>query len=184
MLVLALLTQALLAALALGAGRALGVAVRWGDPARDVPLGIAGAVALAAINYVLLARAPGGWLVDGVRGVYRDVLVPLFGRLDRASIVVIAVAAGFAEEWFFRGIVQPIVGWVAGSVVFGLAHVGGRQMVAFGLWATAMGFALGGLAIVTGGLLAPAVAHGLYDAIALEYIRRTSAPAAGGFHQE
>lgn len=183
-LVLALFTQALLAALAFGAQRALGVVVEWGDPVRDVPIGVAGAVVLAVGNYLVLVHAPGGRLIDGIRGVYREVLVPLFGRLDRASIVVIAVAAGIAEEWFFRGIVQALVGWVVGSVVFGLAHVGGRQMLGFGLWATVMGLALGGLAILTGGLLAPVVAHGLYDALALEYIRRTSAPAAGGFHQE
>jgi membrane protease YdiL (CAAX protease family) len=45
-------------------------------------------------------------------------------------------------------------------------------MVAFGVWAAVMGLALGGLALASGGLLAPAVAHGMYDALALEYIRR------------
>jgi membrane protease YdiL (CAAX protease family) len=31
---------------------------------------------------------------------------------------------------------------------------------------------MGGLAIATGGLIAPIVAHGVYDMLALEYIRR------------
>jgi membrane protease YdiL (CAAX protease family) len=158
--------------------------VTWGVPTRDVPFGIAAALGLALANYALLTRAPRGWLVDGVRTVYRDALVPLFGRLDRASILIVAAAAGLGEEWFFRGVVQPVLGWLAASVVFGLAHVGGRQMLAFGAWATVMGLALGGLALVTGGLLAPTVAHGLYDALALEYIRRTSATTVGGFHPE
>lgn len=184
MLVLALGTQALLAALAIGVAHALGLSVRWGDPVRDVPLGIAVAAGLAIANYALLAWAPAGRLVDGVRTVYRDVLVPLFVRLDRPSIVIIATAAGVGEELFFRGVVQPTLGWIAGSVVFGLAHVGGRQMLGFGVWATLMGLVLGALATATGGLLAPAVAHGVYDALALEYIRRTSASAVRGFHRE
>ena len=72
---------------------------------------------------------------------------------------------------------QPTLGLVPASVLFGLAHVGGARMLPFGVWATAMGFALGGLAIATGGLVAPIVAHGVYDIVALEYIRR-------GAHQE
>jgi membrane protease YdiL (CAAX protease family) len=40
------------------------------------------------------------------------------------------------------------------------------------VWASGMGFVLGTLANVTGGLTAPMVAHGLYDMLALEYIRR------------
>jgi membrane protease YdiL (CAAX protease family) len=45
-------------------------------------------------------------------------------------------------------------------------------MLPFGVWATAMGMVMGTLAIVTGGLIAPIVAHGVYDMLALEYIRR------------
>lgn len=175
---LALASQALLIVLAVVLGRVLDLPIVWGTPVRDVPIGIAAAVVLGLANYALLTLAPGGWLVDGVRTVFRDVLVPLFGRFDRASIVLVAAAAGIGEEWLFRGVVQPALGWVAGSIVFGLAHVGGRPMLAFGVWATMMGLALGALAIVTGGLVAPAVAHGVYDALALEYIRRTSASMA------
>jgi membrane protease YdiL (CAAX protease family) len=171
-LVFALGTQVLLVAFAVTGSRLLDIHVAWGDVYRDVPAGIATAVALAAANYALLRLAPPGWLADGVRRVYYEVLVPLFGRLDRTSILLIAIAAGVGEEWFFRGVVQPWLGWVGGSLVFGAAHVGGRRMVAFGVWAAVMGLALGGLALASGGLLAPAVAHGMYDALALEYIRR------------
>ena len=61
------------------------------------------------------------------------------------------MAAGLGEEWLFRGVLQPLVGLVAASVLFGLAHVGGRTMLPFGVWASVMGLVLGGLAIVTGG---------------------------------
>jgi membrane protease YdiL (CAAX protease family) len=154
------------------AADALQLSTAWGNPGRDIVTGLAVAFVLAAINYTLLEHLPAGWIVDGVRAVYRELLVPLFSRLGRPAIVLIGIAAGIGEESLFRGVLQPTLGLVPASVLFGLAHVGGSRMLAFGVWATAMGFALGALAIATGGLLAPIVAHGVYDIVALEYIRR------------
>jgi membrane protease YdiL (CAAX protease family) len=169
---LAIGTQALLMLVAWLASRTLQLNTSWGDPGRDVVIGLLAALALAAINYLLLEHLPAGWVVDGVRAVYRELLVPLFARVSRPAIVLIGIAAGIGEEWLFRGVLQPTLGMVAASILFGLAHVGGSRMLAFGVWATAMGFALGALALLTGGLLAPIVAHGAYDIVALEYIRR------------
>src|SRR5262245_13476213 len=169
---LALLTQVLMIASALIAGRSLGLTPQWGAPVRDTMIGLAAAGALAASNYLLIARAPSGWIVDGVRRVFEQLLVPLFGRLDRLSIVVLGAAAGLGEEWLFRGILQPVFGLAIASVAFGLVHMAGKSMLPFAVWATAMGVVLGSLALMTGGLIAPMVAHGVYDMLALEYIRR------------
>jgi membrane protease YdiL (CAAX protease family) len=147
---------------------------KWGEPLRDAGIGLTFAVALGAVNHFLLTRAPENWVVTGLRAVYHETLVPLFSRLDTTSVIVIGVAAGIGEEWLFRGILQPLTGLVLASVGFGLAHVGGVRMLPFGVWATAMGCAMGTLALVTGGLIAPMVAHGVYDMLALEYIRRDS----------
>jgi len=170
--ILAIATQSLLMVVAWIASEALALNTSWGDPGRDIVIGLLAALGLAAINYILLERLPANWVVDGVRAVYRELLVPLFARVSRPGIVLIGIAAGIGEEWFFRGVLQPTLGLVPASILFGLAHVGGSRMLAFGVWATAMGFALGALAIATGGLLAPIVAHGVYDIVALEYIRR------------
>ena len=171
-LIIALLTQGGLVALSWWCSRLLDLPPRWGDPIRDGSIGIVVALGLAVANYLLLTRAPGTWVVNGVRSAYRETIVPLFGGLHPAGAIVIGAAAGLGEEWLFRGILQPLVGLIASSVVFGVAHVGGRRMLAFGAWATGMGLVMGGLAIATGGLIAPIVAHGLYDMLALEYIRR------------
>jgi membrane protease YdiL (CAAX protease family) len=171
-LALALATQAALMAVAWLVCRALDIEPPLGEPVRDAAIGVAVALAFAFTNYLVFFRAPRNWLVDGVRAVYDQVLVPRFSGLGLASNVAIGVAAGIGEEWLFRGALQPIVGLVGASVAFGLAHIGGRQMLPFGLWATGMGFALGGLAAATGGLIAPIVAHALYDVLALEFIRR------------
>jgi membrane protease YdiL (CAAX protease family) len=171
-LAFALGTQGLLIAGAWAASRALDLPPRWGDPVRDTAIGLAAAGALALVNHTLLVRAPANWLTSGVRAIYDDLLVPLFGRLSAFGIVLIGIAAGVGEEWLFRGVLQPVLGLVPASVLFGLAHVGGPRMLPFGVWATVMGLAMGILAIATGGLIAPAVAHGVYDMLALAYIRR------------
>jgi membrane protease YdiL (CAAX protease family) len=171
-LLVALATQGGLIALAWWGSRALALPPRWGSPARDVIVGLVAAVALALANYLLLTRAPSNWIVDGVRAVYRETLQPLFGGLRPLAVVLIGAAAGVGEEWLFRGIVLPLAGLLASSVLFGIAHVGGRRMLPFGVWATGMGVVMGGLAGVTGGLIAPIVAHAVYDMLALEYIRR------------
>jgi membrane protease YdiL (CAAX protease family) len=169
---LALLTQSVLIGTAWLGSRALGLPPVWGDPARDVVIGLAGATVLAAANYLLLVHGPATWVVVGVRAVYHEVLIPLFSRFGAASIVITGALAGIGEEWLFRGVLQPLVGIALASVLFGVAHVGSRSMIGFGVWATGMGFLLGLLAQVTGGLIAPMVAHGVYDMLALAYIRR------------
>lgn len=169
---LALGTQSLLIVAAWLISRVMDITAPWGDPVKDTAIGLVAAVALAIANYLLLMRAPQNWLVNGVRAVYDEVLVPLFSRLGPVSVIVLGAAAGLGEEWLFRGVVQPVFGLLAASVAFGLAHVGGLRMLPFGIWASVMGLALGGLAIATGGLIAPIVAHGVYDMLALEYIRR------------
>jgi membrane protease YdiL (CAAX protease family) len=171
---LAIATEGALAIGAWGLARILKLDVAWGHPHRDIAIGAVAALLLAAVNHTLLTRLPSSWIVNGVRAVYHELLLPVFGRLDTMAIVVIGVAAGLGEEWLFRGVLQPAIGWIAASVAFGLAHVGGRLMLPFGIWASAMGVALGSLAIATGGITAPVVAHGLYDMLALAYIRRAA----------
>lgn len=169
---LALATQAGLALLAWWLSQTLDVPPQWGSPRRDVPLGLLVAVLLALGNYLLLTRAPAHWLIDGVREVYRATLVPLFSRVSPVGVVALGAAAGVGEEWLFRGVLQPVLGLTAATLLFGAAHVGGVRMLPFGVWATLMGLLMGGLTIVTGGITAAVVAHGVYDMLALEYIRR------------
>jgi membrane protease YdiL (CAAX protease family) len=171
-LVVALATQAGLIALAWWAAALLDLPPHWGRPWRDALLGCVVALALGVGNHLLLTRAPSNWVTDGVRRVYSETIVPLFRGLSPWGAVAIGAAAGVGEEWVFRGILQPLTGLMVASVIFGLAHVGGVRMLAFGVWAAMMGVVMGVLAMVTGGLTAPMVAHGLYDILALEYIRR------------
>ena len=170
---LALAGEALLVLLALAWAHYRGLPLETGSGpwVRDAAAGLLAAAAFAGVNYWLLCHAPPVRAVRAVRRVYRDILQPLFAAIGVREVVVIAIAAGVGEELLFRGALQPEIGLVPASLVFGALHTGGRGTLAFGCWVAVMGAALGWLAVATGGLLAPIVAHALYDAAALVYIR-------------
>ena len=134
-------------------------------------VGCSGAAALAVASFYLLCRAPDVQAVRSVRRLYIETLKPVFGSVSLAEIVVISVAAGIGEELLFRGVLQPEVGLVTASIIFGLLHMGGIGTLFFGCWVMLMGSVLGYLAIWTEGLLASIVAHAVYDAIAMSYMR-------------
>ena len=147
------------------------LAVARGPGITGAVAGVAAAAALAAGNFWLLTAAPDVAPVRSVRRLYLEVLAPLFARVRVIDVALISGAAGLCEELFFRGAVQAEWGLWPASVLFGVMHLGGGGTLAFGVWVAIMGAALGGLAIWSGGLLAPIVAHALYDAAAIAYIR-------------
>ena len=165
----------------LGEGLLVMIALLWsgwrelplvlGGTVDELAIGAGAAGVFGAANLYLLCWAPELPGVRSVRRLYVEALEPLFGRVSATQIAVISLAAGIGEELLFRGVLQPELGLVTASVVFGLLHMGGSGTLAFGCWAMVMGAALGGLAIWTGGLLAPIVAHAVYDAAAMSYIR-------------
>ena len=83
-----------------------------------------------------------------------------FGTLSRRDILIIAFSSSLGEELFFRGLLQPSIGLVLTSLIFGLLHVGTEKI--FWLWtamALVLGFVLGGMMEYTGNILAPLIAH-------------------------
>lgn len=166
----AVLTQAGLAAAALAGAALADAPVPWGldRPVLATAAGVVVGGLLAAVNLWLLHRRGGLW--RRVRAAVDEVLVPTFSVLGSGQIVVVSVAAGIGEELFFRGWLQPLFGLPVASVAFGLAHVAGARMLAFGVWATGMGVVMGGLALATGGILAPVTAHACYDVLAFHYL--------------
>ena len=176
-LVVALAGEGLLAGVGLAWMRLRGFPIGTGDPVAGMGLGLGAAVVLAGVNYAVLHLAPPIRPVRAIRRLYRETLRPLFARARPLDIAVVSLAAGVGEELLFRGAMQAEFGLVVASVVFGLAHIGGRSSVAFGIWVIVMGLGLGELAHVAGGLLAPVVAHVAYDAVAISYIRWGAAAA-------
>jgi membrane protease YdiL (CAAX protease family) len=171
----------LLPVIALGEGLLLVVAVAWawlagiplplGAPLAGTLAGTGAALLLGAINLGLLQARGNRWPGGALRHVCRVIVRPLFEHVRVWHIVVISALAGAAEELLFRGVLQPLAGLPAASVMFGAVHVGGRSLLGYGLWAACIGAVFGVLMVMTGGLLAPIVAHAVYDALALAYVR-------------
>lgn len=137
--------------------------VRWG---RDLALGLAAALGVIALSGLLTARTRLGARLA-------DALARHIGPLPWSHCLALAVASGIAEEALFRGLLQPLVGWVAASLLFGLAHlVPRRELLPWTAFAVAAGFGLGALFEITGNLVAPAAAHVGVNAVNLRLLAR------------
>jgi membrane protease YdiL (CAAX protease family) len=149
--------------------------VRLGDLGVAVAAGIGAALGLSVAQWWLQHYAPRVAPVARLRELTRTFFLPMFAPLSLAELAAISALAGLGEEIFFRGAMQPALGWPVATIAFGLCHVSRRSWV-LGVWAFAAGGGLAALAIVTDGLLAPIVAHAVYDFVALIWIRRLAAP--------
>ena len=97
----------------------------------------------------------------------------LLGPVGDGDILLLAAFSAIAEECFFRGAMQPTVGLVATSLLFGALHLPvSKKMFVWTLEATAMGFVLGLLFWATGLLAAPLAAHFTINYENLHFVRR------------
>jgi membrane protease YdiL (CAAX protease family) len=125
------------------------------------------------------------WLVHSSRATLRELreqvewlVGEMFPDATTGQFAMVAVLAGVGEELLFRGVVQwlasawthPIVGLVIGSLLFGLLHALSKL---YFVLATTIGFLFGWLVYEYNDLVAPMVAHSLYDFVALVYLHRS-----------
>jgi uncharacterized protein len=146
------------------------------------PLAIAVARGIAATLPMLLVF----WLlVNSKRPMLRELrdqvdwlIHEMFPTASIPQFAMVATLAGVGEELLFRGALQtklgdwstPLVGLALTSLLFGFAHALSKLYFAF---AVVVGAFLGWLAYQYHDLVAPMVAHGLYDFLALAYLYRT-----------
>jgi membrane protease YdiL (CAAX protease family) len=132
----------------------------WSVPAALGAGLAAGLVALA------ISEALTRWTALGK--ALSDLLAESLGPLDRANAWLLALASGLAEEMFFRGALQPKVGIVGASILFGAAHfLPRRELALWSVYAIGIGLGLGALYEWTGQLVAPVAAHVLVNGINL-----------------
>jgi membrane protease YdiL (CAAX protease family) len=144
------------------------------DPLRDVTAG-----ALAAAITIWISREWTRRTRSGER--LARALGTLIGPLSWRQCVVLALASGLAEEAFFRGAIQPRVGLVAASLIFGLAHFAPRRELApWTVFSVAAGLLLGALFDATGNLVAPVVAHAGINAVNLKLLSQWSGRSQRG----
>jgi membrane protease YdiL (CAAX protease family) len=147
----------------------------WSVAAGRIGVGAAGTVPLIVLLWAMVRSGwpifrrliePARWLID-----------ELFPSAHWSEFALIALLAGVGEEVLFRGVLQnvlvrwtgPAIGLILASFVFGLFHAVSRT---YFLWATLIGSYFGALAMYFGDLVAPVIAHALYDFTALMYLAR------------
>ena len=126
--------------------------------------------AVATVSLGLLAYR----LLPVLREIAEELAPRLLDGAGRGSLVLLAVFSGIGEEAFFRGALQQEFGLVVASLVFGLVHVGpDRRYLVWTAWAVLAGFLFGALYEVSGGLLAPILAHSAHNAATLLLWKRS-----------
>jgi hypothetical protein len=123
-----------------------------------------GAVTIAA-SRILVRRAV--W----ARALHAALRPAVHGAGD-VALLAVAVASAAGEELLFRGLVLPLVGIVASSVVFGALHqIRGPARWGWMVWATVMGLLFGCVFAATGSLAGPIVAHAMINGANLRFLR-------------
>ena len=125
------------------------------------------------LAYIMLSRWP---CMAEIRQHVETLTRALFAEANIAEVALMSLAAGVGEELLFRGALQPWIAswttpWIALAVVslmFGLAHA---VSDAYFYIATAIGAYWGWLAMAYDDLVAPLVAHAVYDFIAILVVR-------------
>ncbi len=135
-----------------------------GDLPGSVILGIATAVATVMLTRLLLSRV----------ALARQLAIEMrtqIGSIDTPTAAHLAVVSAVGEELFFRGAMQPVAGYVATSLLFGLIHVGpDRRYLLWTASAVVLGFALGGIFKATGNLVGVVVSHATINVVNLRRI--------------
>ena len=136
------------------------------------------------LSIVLTAMVPWRPLVE-LRELVQTKLAPLFRGMPSWALFLIAMGAGFGEEWLFRGFGIQGVDWLlpdawspvvvqwTAILIVALVFGGVHALTPMYFFLTfAMGVYFGYLVLLTESLMPVVVAHGLYDYVALLYIMR------------
>jgi membrane protease YdiL (CAAX protease family) len=137
---------------------------------RAIGLGVAGSLWLAV--WTLLVQS--GYSVVKGRAYAQELtasLARVYVGAGVAQIIFGGITAACGEELFFRGFVQQRFGIVAASLLFMLAHFGGKKIRVVSLWSIFQALYLGLFFARSKNLLVPMIAHGLFDIGGLIYFR-------------
>lgn len=145
---------------------------------------VRGLLATLPMLAIFLVLVNSNWsMMRQLREQVEWLISEMFPNGGIAQFAMVAVLAGVGEELLFRGALQttlgnwttPVIGLVITSLLFGLAHALSKL---YFLFAVAVGGFLGWMTLKYNDLVAPMVAHGVYDFLALAYLSRRVSQAS------
>ncbi len=141
-------------------------AVGTHGPAVAAGVGLGAALGLYALGRLLVRYVPALAGLDAR-------LATMVGPLSENQVIIVALASGVGEEFFFRCAMQDHLGVWLTAACFGLAHLGGGPALRW--WAplaAAFGLAMGWLVEAGFGVLSAAIAHALFNFFSLRRLGR------------
>ncbi|RYL94861.1 CPBP family intramembrane metalloprotease [Sporolactobacillus sp. THM7-4] len=108
---------------------------------------------IAALQILLDRWIPDQWTDDG------GINVRMFQALSYFHIPIAMAVVAVAEEFLFRGLLQPMLGYPAASILFALVHTRYLKKPLLLISALLLGFYLGALFLVFHSLAASILAH-------------------------
>jgi hypothetical protein len=94
------------------------------------------------------------------KALFNWIVGVIFDPLNYLGIFYVSCIAGISEELFFRGGLQPIIGIVPTSIIFGLLHMGFyKKLLPYGLYAFILSVVFGYLFLIIGDLYACILCH-------------------------
>lgn len=136
------------------------------DAARILGSGVVAAAVLLVLSYFFE-----DWF-ESFREL-KSIIMQVLGKASIPMAVYLAALTSVGEELLFRGAIQPFVGVLFTSILFGLLHMGHNGIVsAWSFWALIAGYMLGWMYEETGSLWPPIIAHFGVNTISILSLRR------------
>jgi membrane protease YdiL (CAAX protease family) len=136
------------------------------------------ALAVGLLLAVAIALGSRAYFSHFTPGLIRELFVPILGHTTPTEVALLALLPGLGEELLFRGSIQPEIGLLGASLIFGVLHSGfSRDLLPYGVWATVVGAVLGALYMATGNLWGCIAAHSLVNAMGALWLSRLAKAA-------
>lgn len=132
--------------------------LKWEVSVEAIALGCGMAVGIMVASSLLY------YLWPAYRRSANNYLEVVLKPLEWVDLIWVGLLPGLSEELLFRGVMIPALGLnliavIFSSLLFGILHLNGVEQWPYVVWATVVGFILGYVALMTGNLLVPIIAH-------------------------
>ena len=104
-----------------------------------------------------------------IRDNLHSLLGPALRRSSWTHLAVIGLSAGLCEEYLFRGVLEPRLGFLASNLLFALLH---PHSILYVILAFTIGGLMSLLVFLTDSLWAAILAHAIYDFAVLTQMAR------------